>query len=74
MVRFAIASIGGFFLVFIEIYIVVIIKGYHTIEIGGLGPFINIWAMNFFLLYTIVSHIQLWLAEKETAHKKTFLN
>lgn len=74
MCRFAIASIGGFFLVFIEIYIVILIKSYYTIDIGGIVPFFNIWAMNFFLLYTIISHIQLWLAEKETNNRKTLSN
>ena len=48
MVRMTVAGIGGFFLVFIEAYMVLILKGYQTIEFGGMSPFISIWTMNFF--------------------------
>ncbi len=74
MFRFALASIGGFFLIFIEIYIVIWLKGYYTIDIGGIGPFMKIWALNFFFLFTMFSHIQLWINEKEAEGRKTFIN
>ena len=51
MVRMTVAGIGGFLLVFIEAYIVLILKGYQTIEFGGMSPFISIWTMNFFFCF-----------------------
>jgi hypothetical protein len=64
MVRMTVAGIGGFFLVFIEAYIVLILKGYQTIEFGGMSPFISIWTMNFFLLFSIFTQLKPWLEER----------
>jgi len=64
------AGIGGFVLVFIESYIVLLLKGYHTIEFGGISPFVSVWAMNFFLLFTIFTHIKLWNDEREAAREE----
>lgn len=71
MVRITAAGIGGFILVFIEAYIVLLLKGYHTIEFGGISPFVSVWAMNFFLLFTILSHLKLWLNEREATREET---
>ncbi|WP_235822877.1 hypothetical protein [Cytobacillus massiliigabonensis] len=60
-----IAGIGGFILVFIESYVVLLLKNYQTIDFGGIGPFISVWAMNFFLLFTIFTHLKLWFEERE---------
>ncbi|WP_313799818.1 hypothetical protein [Cytobacillus sp.] len=60
-----IAGVGGFILVFVEAYIVLLLKNYQTIDFGGIGPFISIWAMNFFLLFTIFTHLKLWYEERE---------
>ncbi|MFE8695880.1 hypothetical protein ACFYKT_05810 [Cytobacillus sp. FJAT-53684] len=70
MVRITAAGIGGFILVFIEAYIVLFIKNYQTIEFGGVGPFISVWAMNFFLLFSILTHIKLWYDKQEVAREK----
>ncbi|MFE8702702.1 hypothetical protein ACFYKX_19045 [Cytobacillus sp. FJAT-54145] len=59
------AGIGGFFLVFIEAYIVLILKGYHTIDLGGIRPFVTVWAMNFFLLFSIFTQIKFWHEDKQ---------
>ncbi|MFO1444790.1 hypothetical protein KDN24_16605 [Bacillus sp. Bva_UNVM-123] len=69
MIRILAAGIGGFILVFIESYIVLYFKGYHTIEFGGIRPFVNVWAMNFFLLLTILTHIKFWHDEREAARE-----
>lgn len=65
MQRTFISFIGAFFLVFIEAYIVLLIKGYETIELGSIGPFISVWAMNFFLLFTILTDVKMYLEEKK---------
>lgn len=65
MQRTLISFIGAFFLVFIEAYIVLLIKGYETIELGSIGPFISVWAMNFFLLFTILTDVKMYLEEKK---------
>lgn len=65
--RTIIALVGGFVLIFVESYIVLVIKGYHSVEFGtgGWGLFISVWAMNFFLLFTMFTHVKLWLDQKE---------
>lgn len=60
MLRTIIAGIGGFFLVFMETFLVMKLKGWHSIEIGGIAPFVSVWSMNFFLLFTMLSHAHLW--------------
>ncbi|WP_066047977.1 hypothetical protein [Robertmurraya korlensis] len=60
MLRTIVAGIGGFFLVFIESFLVMKLKGWNSIEIGGIGPFVSVWSMNFFLLFTMFSHVSLW--------------
>lgn len=65
MQRTFISFIGSFFLVFIEVYLVLLIKGYETIEFGTIGPFISVWAMNFFLLFSILTDVKMYLDEKK---------
>lgn len=60
MIRAAVASVVGFILLFIESMIVMKLKGYQTIEFGELTPFINVWAMNFFFVYAILTQITNW--------------
>lgn len=70
MIRMTAAGIGGFVLVFIEAYIVLLLKGYETLDFGGIGPFIGVWSMNFFLLFSIFTQIKPWMEEKMEAGKK----
>lgn len=65
MQRTFISFIGSFFLVFIEVYLVLLFKGYETIEFGTIGPFISVWAMNFFLLFSILTDVKMYLDEKK---------
>lgn len=67
MVRTSIAGILGLILVFIEAYIVMNIKGYYTIEFGGMAPFISVWAMNVFLILSILTHLKIWYNNRELA-------
>ncbi|WP_019155814.1 hypothetical protein [Robertmurraya massiliosenegalensis] len=71
MIRMVAAGVGGFLLVFIESYIVLLLKGYQTIEFGGFAPFISVWAMNFFLLFSIFTHIKMWHEEREAARESS---
>ncbi|MEH7095359.1 hypothetical protein [Neobacillus vireti] len=60
MVKAAVAGVIGFVLIFIESMIVMKLKGYETIEYGGIAPFINVWAMNFFFVYAILTQLTNW--------------
>ena len=66
MIRAAIAGVVGFVLIFIESMIVMKLKGLETIEFGGLTPFINVWAMNFFFVFAILTQITNWYMNKES--------
>ncbi|WP_231689682.1 hypothetical protein [Bacillus sp. FJAT-27245] len=60
----AIAGTVGFVLVFLESYFVMVVKGYTTIEFGGISPFVGVWAMNFFFVFSILTHVKLWYDER----------
>ncbi|MBL4951507.1 hypothetical protein JK635_04530 [Neobacillus sp. YIM B02564] len=64
MVRAAVAGVIGFMLIFIESMIVMKFKGYETIEFGGIAPFINVWAMNFFFAFAILTQVTNWITSK----------
>lgn len=66
MLRAAIAGVVGFVLVFIESIIVMKLKGYVTIEFGGIAPFINVWAMNFFFVFAILTQVTNWYTNRES--------
>ncbi len=66
MIRAAIAGVVGFVLIFIESMIVMNLKGLETIEYGGLTPFINVWAMNFFFVFAILTQVTNWYVNKES--------
>ncbi|RID85893.1 hypothetical protein D1970_08645 [Mesobacillus zeae] len=74
MVRMSAASIAGFILVFVESYIVMQLKGYKTIDFGGISPFVSIWSMNFFLVFSILTQVKHWYLareeERETEYAK----
>lgn len=70
MMRMAVASVAGFVLVFFESYIVMFLKQYETIEFGGIAPFVSVWAMNFFLVFSILTHIKFWYEEREAQREE----
>ncbi len=65
MMRAAAAGVIGFILIFIESMIVMKLKGYVTIEFGGLAPFISVWAMNFFFVFAILTQVINWYINRE---------
>ncbi|MGJ7921240.1 hypothetical protein [Neobacillus sp. LXY-4] len=65
MIRMAVAGVVGFVLIFIESMIVMKFKGYQSIEFGGIAPFINVWAMNFFLVFAILTQLTNWYENRE---------
>ncbi|MCL6572293.1 MAG: hypothetical protein K6T88_11510 [Bacillus sp. (in: Bacteria)] len=65
MIRAAVAGVIGFILIFIESMIVMKFKGLETIEFGGLAPFINVWAMNFFFVFAILTQVTNWYLNNE---------
>lgn len=69
MVRAAVAGIVGFILIFVESMIVIKLKGYETIEFGGIAPFINVWAMNFFFVFAILTQVTNWYDNKVNVEK-----
>ncbi|MEO2077094.1 MAG: hypothetical protein ABGX20_17130 [Bacillus sp. (in: firmicutes)] len=69
MVRAAVAGIVGFVLIFVESMIVIKLKGYETIEFGGIAPFINVWAMNFFFVFAILTQVTNWYDNKVNVEK-----
>ncbi|PWW17530.1 hypothetical protein DFO73_12528 [Cytobacillus oceanisediminis] len=71
MIRMSVAGIGGFFLIFVQAYIVMFLKGFQTIDFGGISPFVTIWAMNFFFLFTILTHLKLWHDDRQPAREET---
>jgi len=69
MIRAAVAGVVGFVLIFLESMIVMKLKGLETIEFGGLTPFINVWAMNFFFVFAILTQVTNWYQNKESLNE-----
>ncbi|SEN56817.1 hypothetical protein SAMN05192533_11556 [Mesobacillus persicus] len=72
MVRMSIAGVAGFILVFIESYIVMQFKGYRTVDFGGIAPFVSVWSMNFFLVFSILTQVKHWYIEREEAREEGY--
>lgn len=64
MIRTILSSMLGFILIYIESMIVLKVKGETAIEFGGIQPFVNVWAMNFFLVFTILTQATNWYDHK----------
>lgn len=65
MVKAAVAGVLGFVLLFIESMIVIKLKGLETIDFGGIAPFVNVWAMNFFFVFAILTQVTNWIENRE---------
>jgi hypothetical protein len=65
VVKAAISGVLGFVLLFIESMIVIKLKGIETIDFGGIAPFVNVWAMNFFFVFAIITQVTNWFENKE---------
>ena len=64
MVRVGLSGVLGFILMYAESLIVMKLKGTATIEFGEVAPFISIWAMNFFFVFTILTQVGTWFQER----------
>lgn len=64
MIRAIVAGLGGLLLILLESLIVVNVKGYETIDFGGIHSFVSVWAMNFFLLFAILTQMKPWVLDK----------
>ena len=65
MLRAAISGVVGFVLMFIESMIVIKLTGAETVEFGGIAPFVNVWAMNFFLVFAILTQVTNWYMNRQ---------
>lgn len=65
MIRAAVSAVGGFILMFVEVMIVISYRENSMVQFDGFQSFINVWAMNFFLLFTILTHIKIWLDNRK---------
>lgn len=70
MIRIGLAGVLGFVLFYIESLIVMHIKGSQTIVFGEMAPFINIWAMNFFFVFAILTQVGNWFQNKGLIENK----
>lgn len=64
MLRAAISGVLGFVLLIIESFIVMGLKGMGSIDFGGIAPFINVWAMNFFFVFAILTQLTNWYVNR----------
>lgn len=64
MLRVGAAGVIGFVLLYIESVIVMHLKGMDTIVFGGITPFINVWAMNFFFVFAILTQVLNWFRNR----------
>lgn len=65
MFRIAGALTLGFILIFVESMIVMQLKGYQTIQFDNLPLFASVWAMNFFLVFSILTQVKMWVQDRE---------
>lgn len=64
MIRTGIAAFLSVFLLLFEGFIVIKLKGYTGIYFGDLQLLVSVLAMNFFFVFTILTHIKIWHQNK----------
>lgn len=74
MFRIGISFAGGLFLTFLESFIVPYFNGNETIVFQQITPFFTVWMMNFFLLFTLLTHIKLWDDKRKEEGKKSYIS
>jgi len=72
MLRFSASLILGIVLFLFEAYIVMFLKGNSVVHLGSLQQFITAWAVNFFFVFAILTHIKMWYEEREESETQTF--
>ncbi|MFT4413842.1 hypothetical protein ACLM5H_08290 [Fredinandcohnia humi] len=66
MIRTGVAAFLSVFLLIIEGFIVMKLKNYTSIYFGNIQLLISVLAMNFFLAFSILTNIKMWLENKNT--------
>ncbi|MBD8071223.1 hypothetical protein [Bacillus sp. PS06] len=65
MLRFSISFIMGFVLIVLESMIVMKLKGYSGIDLSNIQLMVGVYAMNFFLVFCILTDVKRWLEKQE---------
>ncbi|MFS0862537.1 hypothetical protein [Fredinandcohnia sp. 179-A 10B2 NHS] len=64
MIRTGAAAFLSVFLLIIEGFIVMKIKNYTAIQFDNMPLLLSVLAMNFFLAFSILTHIKMWMDNK----------
>jgi antibiotic biosynthesis monooxygenase (ABM) superfamily enzyme len=65
LLRFAISLIMGFVLIVVEAMIVMKLKNYTAIDLSNIQQMVGVYAMNFFLVFAILTDVKRWLENQE---------
>lgn len=60
MIRTALSAIMGLVLIFIQSMIVMKMNSYESIHFPNLMHVLIVWILNFFLVFSILSHMKPW--------------
>jgi hypothetical protein len=66
--RISASILLGFVLIVVESFIVMTIKGYSTFQLGSINQVVGVFAMNFFLVFAILTDIKRWIENRESAN------
>ncbi|WP_078549874.1 hypothetical protein [Litchfieldia alkalitelluris] len=65
MLRFAISFILAFVLIVVEAMIVMKLKNYAGIDLSNIQLLVGVYAMNFFLVFAILTDVKRWIENQE---------
>jgi uncharacterized protein (DUF983 family) len=65
MIRFATSFLASFVLVYIQSVIVMKWNGYSSIQFDNMLHLTIVWIMNFFLSFSILTHLKPWLIKTQ---------
>jgi hypothetical protein len=65
MIRSATAFLASFVLVYLQSIIVMKINGYSSIHFDNMLHLTIVWIVNFFLSFSILTHLKPWLIKKQ---------
>lgn len=66
MIRFAASFVLSFVLIYIQSVIVMKLNGYTEIHFGNLTQLTIVYIVNFFLVFSILTHIQPWIVRTQS--------
>jgi hypothetical protein len=64
MFRICFALLFGLFLIYPQSVIVLAINGAELIRFHSLQDFMIVWILNFFWVYTLTTHVAIWLRNR----------